>query len=163
MTETSAQEGPDTGRGGTLRPVRRLLLGGLLFAATGAVAFQAVRLDVVSPDRLLSMLPFARENLSDVAFVALDPIVVNVPVASETTHLRFAAQLEVGRGARDAVAAQMPRISDVLNDYLRALDPEQLGERAALMRLRAQMLRRVRVVTGEDAVRDLLITEFVMN
>ena len=34
---------------------------------------------------------------------------------------------------------------------------------AALARLRAQMLRRIQVVTGEGQVRDLLITEFVLN
>ena len=32
-----------------------------------------------------------------------------------------------------------------------------------LVRLRAQMLRRVQMVTGEGRVRDLLITEFVLN
>ena len=33
----------------------------------------------------------------------------------------------------------------------------------ALIRLRAQMLRRIQVVSGEGRVRDLLITEFVLN
>ncbi len=160
MTDTSAQEAPQTRRRGGLR---RLLLGGFVFVVTGAIAFQVVRLDVVSPDMFRDLLPRAQEGGSESAFVALDPIVVNMPAATESTHLRFAAQLEVGGGARDTVASQKPRISDVLNDYLRALEPAQLGERAALMRLRAQMLRRVQVVTGEDAVRDLLITEFVMN
>jgi flagellar FliL protein len=32
-----------------------------------------------------------------------------------------------------------------------------------MARLRAQMLRRIQVVTGEGRVRDLLITEFVLN
>ncbi len=34
---------------------------------------------------------------------------------------------------------------------------------AAIQRLRAQMLRRVQVVTGEGRVRDLLVTEFILN
>ena len=57
----------------------------------------------------------------------------------------------------------MPRILDVLNTYLRAVEVRDLEEPAALVRLRAQMLRRVQVVTGEGRVRDLLVTEFVMN
>lgn len=163
MADTAARQESDTGQRRPVRPARRLLLGAILFAATGAAAFQTVRLDLISPDMLAGKLPFAQGEALDGAFVALDPIVVNVPAASESAHLRFAAQLEVARGAQDAVLAQMPRILDVLNDYLRALDPERLDERAALMRLRAQMLRRVQVVTGDGAVRDLLITEFVMN
>ena len=57
----------------------------------------------------------------------------------------------------------MPRIVDVMNGYLRALDAAELENPAALVRLRAQMLRRIQIVTGEGRVRDLLITEFVLN
>ena len=57
----------------------------------------------------------------------------------------------------------MPRILDVLNTYLRAVEVRDLEQPASLARLRAQMLRRVQVVTGEGRVRDLLITEFVLN
>ena len=52
---------------------------------------------------------------------------------------------------------------DVLNIYLRALDPHELQEPAALLRLRAQMLRRVQIVTGPGMVNDLLVMEFVFN
>jgi flagellar FliL protein len=61
------------------------------------------------------------------------------------------------------VAMLKPRILDVLNGYLRAVDPAELEDPAALVRLRAQMLRRIQIVTGEGRVRDLLVTEFVMN
>ena len=57
----------------------------------------------------------------------------------------------------------LPRIVDVMNGYLRALDAAELENPAALVRLRAQMLRRIQIVTGEGRVRDLLITEFVLN
>ena len=57
----------------------------------------------------------------------------------------------------------MPRILDVLNGYLRAVEVSQLDDPTALIRLRAQMLRRVQIVTGEGRVRDLLVTEFVLN
>ena len=57
----------------------------------------------------------------------------------------------------------MPRVVDVLNSYLRALEIDDLRGNAALVRLRAQMLRRVQTVIGRDRVNDLLIMEFVMN
>jgi hypothetical protein len=56
-----------------------------------------------------------------------------------------------------------PRILDVLNSYLRAIDTAAIEDPQAMARLRAQMLRRVQIVTGEGRVRDLLITEFVLN
>ena len=57
----------------------------------------------------------------------------------------------------------MPRVLDVLNSYLRAVEVSDLEDPSALVRLRAQMLRRVQIVTGEGRVRDLLVTEFVLN
>ena len=66
-------------------------------------------------------------------------------------------------GKAEAVVAVMPRILDVLNTYLRAVEVSDLEEPASAARLRAQMLRRVQVVTGEGLVKDLLVTEFVMN
>jgi flagellar FliL protein len=54
-------------------------------------------------------------------------------------------------------------VVDVLNGYLRALEPREIEDPAALMRIRAQMLRRVQVVAGGDRVRDLLVMEFVVN
>ena len=97
------------------------------------------------------------------AFVPVDPITVNLGSRGDTRHLRFVAQLEVGPGAAAEVQRLMPRILDVLNIYLRALDPHELEEPAALMRLRAQMLRRVQIVTGPGLVNDLLVIEFVFN
>ena len=61
------------------------------------------------------------------------------------------------------VTLLLPRIVDVMNGYLRALDPKVMEDPAALVRIRAQMLRRIQIVTGEGRVRDLLITEFVLN
>jgi flagellar FliL protein len=57
----------------------------------------------------------------------------------------------------------LPRIADVLNGYMRAIDVTQLEDPAALVRMRAQLLRRIQIVTGEGRVRDLLVTEFVLN
>jgi flagellar FliL protein len=99
----------------------------------------------------------------DVAFVAMEPIMISLPPGSSARHLRFAGQLEVAPENAGAVAALMPRVLDVLNTYLRAVEVRDLEDPAALARLRAQMLRRIQVVTGEAQVRDLLVTEFVLN
>ena len=101
--------------------------------------------------------------LPPVAFLALDPLVVNMPNQSGHQLLRFTAQLEVPPEYLIEVEAIKPRIVDVLNGYLRAVEIADLEDPSVLLRLRAQMLRRVQVVTGEGRVRDLLIMEFVLN
>lgn len=98
-----------------------------------------------------------------VSFVALDPLVISLPGTGGRDHLRFAAQLEVPPAYAAEVEAIKPRIVDVLNGYLRAVDLAELEDPAALGRLRAQMLRRVQVVTGAERVNDLLIMEFVLS
>jgi flagellar FliL protein len=101
--------------------------------------------------------------LPDVAFVAVDPMIVSLMDERLDAHLRFRTQLEVDATYAADVEKILPRIVDVLNGYLRALEPEDLRDPNALTRLRAQMLRRVQVVAGAGRVRDLLIMEFVLN
>ena len=101
--------------------------------------------------------------MPDVSFVAIDPIVISLGAQSSARHLRFASQLEVQNPFAPDVTVLLPRIVDVLNSYLRAVEVTQLEDPAALVRLKAQMLRRIQIVTGEGRVRDLLISEFVLN
>ena len=102
-------------------------------------------------------------DLPDVAYLQVTPLVVSLGDGATGAHLRFSAQLEVGAAYEDEVTKVMPRVVDVLNSYLRALEMRDLSDNAALMRIRAQMLRRIQIVTGGERVRDLLIMEFVLN
>jgi len=119
-------------------------------AAPADIAEAAPKEDTLSP-------------LADLAFVPLPPMVIALGDSSANRLLRFQAQLEVASGDEDTVSHLEPRIMDVLNTYLRAVSVEDLESRRALIRLRAQMLRRIQIVTGGDHVRDLLITEFVLT
>lgn len=99
----------------------------------------------------------------DIVFVPVDPLVISLGAEGRARHLRFASQLEVGKEHQEEVTHLMPRILDVLNGYLRAVEVHELEDPTALIRLRAQMLRRVQIVTGDGWVRDLLVSEFVLN
>lgn len=103
------------------------------------------------------------DAMSNVAFVPVTPVVISLGEESSSRHLRMTAQLEVGPSFATEVAHLMPRILDILNGYLRAIEVAELEDPAALVRIRAQLLRRIQIVTGEGRVRDLLITEFVLN
>jgi flagellar FliL protein len=141
-----------------------LILGVVGALALGGGGFYAVYAGIIDPSG-----PFAHEEhaeqalLDGIAFVPMDPIMISLAPGASAKHLRFIGQLEVAPDHAVEVAGLMPRVLDVLNTYLRAVDVKDLEDPAALARLRAQMLRRIQVVTGEGRVRDLLITEFVLN
>lgn len=103
------------------------------------------------------------DALPEIAFVPIKPLVVSLGPEAGGRFLHFTAQVEVNKLYEADVTLLLPRILDVLNGYLRAVSTAELEDPAALVRLRAQMLRRVQLVSGEGRVRDLLVTEFVIN
>lgn len=100
---------------------------------------------------------------AEVDFVTIPPLLISLAPGAHSSHLRFAADLEVAPAQRELVTRMMPRVQDVLNGYLRAVRVEDIEDPSALTRLRAQMLRRIQTVLGENVVRGLLVTEFVLN
>ena len=99
----------------------------------------------------------------DVAFVNLEPLVISLGPQASARHLKLTLSLETDADAAAGVEMMIPRVRDVLNTYLRAVEITDLEDPTAMTRLRAQMTRRVRMVTPPDAVNDVLILEFVLN
>lgn len=142
------------------------LILGLVFALLGGGGgFMAVQMGLIGGETAgdEAHAPDPLEPLPPVAFVPLEPLLISLPNRSGHQYLRFVAQIEVAPEHAADVEAIKPRIVDVLNGYLRAVEVADFDDPNALMRLRAQMLRRVQVVAGEGRVRDLLIMEFVLS
>lgn len=97
------------------------------------------------------------------AFVPIDPMIISIDSGQNTHHLRFKAQLDVPDGSQKHVATLMPRVVDVLNTFLRALSLDDIQHPSALTEIRSQMLRRVKIVLGDQSVNDILVMEFVLN
>ena len=140
--------------------VLALLLGGGGFFAvySGLILGQEAEVasaDAVPEEEVLDLPP--------VAFVEIDPLVISLGNGVGSRHLRFRASLEVEPQYQEDVTQLIPRVLDVLNSYLRAVEMRDIEDPSALLMLRAQMLRRIQLVTGEGRVRDLLIMEFVLN
>jgi flagellar protein FliL len=140
-----------------------LLIGIVLALAFGGGGFYATYSGMILGAGETRAAEAEVSDLPDIAFVPLEPLVISLGAVSENRHLRFTAQLEVDGPHAPEVTMLQPRILDVLNSYLRAVDFAELEDPSTLVRLRAQMLRRIQLVSGEGRVRDLLITEFVLN
>ena len=97
------------------------------------------------------------------AFVPLEDFVISLGPDARSRHLKLVVSVEVQPDSLSSVTEVTPRIMDVLNTFLRAVDERDFETPRAMIRLRAQMLRRVQLVTPRDSVRDLLIQEFVLN
>lgn len=124
--------------------------GGYLVTGSGLLAKQEKKPEVSKPSEKVSFIP-------------LDPLTISLSGSGSSRHLRFEAQLEVVADAERAVREKLPRVNDVLNGYLRAVSPSEFEDPAALVRIRAQMLRRVQIIVGDGLVGDLLVMEFVLS
>jgi len=99
----------------------------------------------------------------EVAFLPIDPLTIALADPGQKRYLRFKAELEVDKAHATDVSSLMPRVVDVLNTYLRSVSVTELADPAALLTLRAQMLRRIDLVVGGGKVHDLLVIEFVVS
>ncbi|MDD7970755.1 flagellar basal body-associated FliL family protein [Roseinatronobacter alkalisoli] len=153
---------PDTGvaprRKARILPVLMGILGATLLGGGGFYAVYS-GLILAPPDSTGRLAPHAQ----DFAFIPVERITVSLAPGSGSRHLLFSGQLEVAAASRVELERLQPRFIDVINMYLRAVDPRDLAEPASLIRLRAQILRRLQTVAGQGHIRDFLITEFVLS
>jgi len=153
----------DTGGddGARKRGSRRVLLTGVLATVVfGAGGFAASYAGLIRLPGSGAATVAGREAVRT-DFVPVGTIVVSM--GSGGRHLRVGVELEVVPAEAAEVTRLIPRVRDVLNGYLRAVEPAVFDRPEALTILRAQMLRRVQMVLGTDAVRDFLVTEFVFG
>ncbi len=146
------------GKGMLFALIGAAVLGGGGFFATysGMILGSSAEVEEEAPKKVASTSALP-------TFVPIDPLVISLGTNASSKHLRFSAQLEIDPTHQEEVTTLMPRILDILNTFLRAVEDSDIESPTSMTRLRAQMLRRVQVVTGEGRVKDLLITEFVLN
>ncbi len=165
MAESNEEETDEKPKGSKLPLVLGVILalvggGGSFYAVSSGLLFGSDETDPhveqMAEDEIEMELP-------EIAFVALDPMLISLGPNSRNRHLKFRAQLEVPPKYQSDVSALTPRIVDVLNSYLRAVETSDLEDPTILLRLRSQMLRRIQLVAGPGRISDLLIMEFVLS
>jgi flagellar FliL protein len=90
--------------------------------------------------------------------LAMDPMTITAGTQGQT--LRLGIAIEVWDREPDIDVA---RLRDAFTTYLRALEPSQLADPSFHMRMKRALLHRARVVTGQDVIANVLITDFLLT
>ncbi len=96
-------------------------------------------------------------------FLVLDPIIISIQPIGKSKHLKLTLILETADEDAELILEQGYYIKDVLNTYLRSVEGDVLEDPAAMTRLRAQILRRIRAVTPGAHIENVLITDFILT
>ena len=164
--KTEAAEGdeapPKKGKKGLLLALLpALLLGGGAFYATSSGLVSLPFGGAETP--VEQKQPKAEPKSFGVAYLELDELVVPLSPRARSRFLVFQASVEAAPEDIAALEQIRPRILDVFNTYLRAIEEKELDEPSAMALLRARLLRRLNVVAAPVEPKDLLITTFVLK
>lgn len=134
----------------------------LILVLALAAGFCSSFMGLWSPIALLSdPAPTAQKAVvgPEVAFVDVPRIILTIP-GERTQTLALTVMIEVPPEQKAETLELMPRITDSYNGFLSRIDATAFSRRGILEIVRAELATRTRFILGDEAVRDLLITEF---
>lgn len=118
----------------------------------------------------LLQLPFGEQDtakslpdISKTIFIPLPKIVIPLGENAQAKYLRARFDIETEKAYAERITTLQPRLMDMLNTYLRAVEEKELSDPGRFQNLQAQMLRRARLVAGEAAIKNLLVQEFILQ
>jgi flagellar FliL protein len=109
--------------------------------------------------------PQVQDGPDGVVFYTPPDIVVNMQTPDgKPTFLKLKLTFELpDHNTADMLDAEMPRLNDIFQTFLRELRPEDLSGSEGTMRLRAELQRRVNLVIAPSKVSGVLIEEMLIN
>lgn len=168
---TTEIDGDGEGGAATKRSRRPMLIGLILFILLGAGGFYATFSGALSLSAVLgggdggeAEEPEETHGESTAfAFAPIGEIIIPLGPKANSEFLILEAEIEVAPEDKEALMAQMPRVRDMFNTYLRAVETRDLEAQDATLRLRAHLMRRLTVLLEPLAPRDLLFTTFILR
>ncbi len=139
-----------------------LVIIGILLAGGGGVAVGYLGL---IPHNLLekSKEEVKLPDIDNTVFITLPAIIIPLGEHANAKHLRAIFSIETDPNYKKRIDKLKPRLMDMLNTYLRAVEEKELTQPERFQNLQAQMLRRARLVAGENAIKNLLVQDFVLQ
>lgn len=105
----------------------------------------------------------AIQHSEHATFLVLDPMVISIQPIGRSKHLRVSLVFETDDEGAEILLDNGFYVQDVLNTYLRSVDHTVLEDPSSMSHLRAQILRRIRVIVPDASVTNVLITEFILT
>ncbi|GLQ21453.1 flagellar basal body-associated FliL family protein [Algimonas porphyrae] len=90
--------------------------------------------------------------------LALEPLMITAGSQGQTLRIGLAIEVWDSEAPIDVA-----KLRDAFTTYLRALEPDMLSDPSFHMRLKRALLHRARVVTDQDVIADVLITDFLLT
>lgn len=127
----------------------------------GGVGFGSTYLGLWSPVAMMSGPAEAKVAHGEVQaeFVDIPTIEIVMP-GGRSRSLVLSATIESDSVHKAQVQHLMPRVSDAFTTFLSGVDPSAYEKRGVLEIIRTELVARTRLVLGDAAVKNLLITEF---
>ncbi|MBU2956821.1 flagellar basal body-associated FliL family protein [Paracoccus sp. 1_MG-2023] len=148
-----AEQAPKSKKGMLIPAAAALVLAGAGFASTF--------LGVWSPGQLLAGDKTATEASAHAGVEFVDiPMIETIIPGGGGRSLVLSATVETDAAHHADVEHLMPRLSDAFTTFLSGVDAQAYDKRGVLEIIRTELLSRSRMVLGQDAIKDLLITEF---
>jgi flagellar FliL protein len=99
------------------------------------------------------------------SFVEVPELVANLNAGTRrTSYVKLHSRLEVAKPEDMAIVnANMPRLLDMFQSYLREMRPEELRGSAGSYRLREELIARANVAVQPARVVDVLFTEMLIQ
>ena len=109
--------------------------------------------------------PQVQDGPDGVVFYTPPDIVVNMQTPDgKPTFLKLKLTFELpDHNTADTLDAEMPRLQDVFQTFLRELRPEDLSGSEGSYQLRMELLRRVNLIIAPAKVNTVLIEEMLIN
>lgn len=109
--------------------------------------------------------PQVQDGPDGVVFYTLPDIVVNMQTPDgKPTFLKLKLTFELpDHTTADTLDAEMPRLQDIFQTFLRELRPEDLAGSEGTLALRSELQRRVNLVIAPSKVNGVLIQEMLIN
>jgi flagellar FliL protein len=109
--------------------------------------------------------PQVQDGPDGVVFYTMPDIVVNMQTPDgKPTFLKLKLTFELpDHTTADTLDAEMPRLQDIFQTFLRELRPEDLAGSEGTLALRSELQRRVNLVIAPSKVNGVLIQEMLIN
>jgi flagellar FliL protein len=109
--------------------------------------------------------PQVQDGPDGVVFYTLPDVVVNMQTPDgKPTFLKLKLTFELpDHTTADTIDAEMPRLQDIFQTFLRELRPEDLSGSEGTLMLRTELARRINLVIAPSKVNAVLIEEMLIN